>query len=167
MFLRRKLPAKQLNYLRNQIGRELQDRLLDIKYPLKTMLSVDYPLESDLKTTLTRWDNLPSEGAFDCVTTQSLHWIEDLEGYLAQLYRLTARNGCFLGCILGGDTLYELRVSMQLAELERTGGISPHVSPMVLPKDMGALLTRAGYSLLTVDVDEIVVNYPSMCTSID
>lgn len=30
-----------------------------------------------------------------------------------------------------GDTLMELRVSLQLAELEREGGFSPHISPFV------------------------------------
>ena len=29
--------------------------------------------------------------------------------------------------MFGGDTLVELRVSLQLAELEREGGFSPHV----------------------------------------
>jgi NADH dehydrogenase [ubiquinone] 1 alpha subcomplex assembly factor 5 len=33
--------------------------------------------------------------------------------------------------MFGGETLYELRVSLQLAELEREGGIAPHVSPFV------------------------------------
>ena len=29
--------------------------------------------------------------------------------------------------MFGGDTLVEMRVSLQLAELEREGGFSPHV----------------------------------------
>ena len=29
--------------------------------------------------------------------------------------------------MFGGDTLVELRVSLQLAELEREGGFSPHI----------------------------------------
>jgi NADH dehydrogenase [ubiquinone] 1 alpha subcomplex assembly factor 5 len=32
--------------------------------------------------------------------------------------------------MFGGDTLFELRTALQLAELEREGGIAPHVSPM-------------------------------------
>ena len=73
----------------------------------------------------------------------------------------------------------EHRTSLQLAEIEREGGISPHVSPMtgtvprdqtilVLTKDIldtrdvSNLLGRAGFTLLTVDIDEITVNYPSM-----
>lgn len=36
----------------------------------------------------------------------------------------------FIGAMMGGDSLFELRTSLQLAELEREGGISPRVSPM-------------------------------------
>jgi NADH dehydrogenase [ubiquinone] 1 alpha subcomplex assembly factor 5 len=33
--------------------------------------------------------------------------------------------------MIGGETLFELRTSLQLADQERTGGIGAHVSPMV------------------------------------
>lgn len=73
----------------------------------------------------------------------------------------------------------ERRTSLQLAEIEREGGVSPRVSPMtgtVSPdqkmllltrdgldtRDVSNLLGRAGFTLLTVDIDEITVNYPSM-----
>ena len=64
--------------------------------------------------------------------------------------------------MFGGDTLYELRCSLQLAEIERRGGIAPHISPFADVRDVGNLLTRAGYTLATIDLDDIVVNYPSM-----
>lgn len=51
---------------------------------------------------------------------------------------------------------------MQLAELERQGGISPHISPFVEIRDIGSLLTRANFNMLTIDTDEIVIGYPSM-----
>ncbi|KAG5866554.1 hypothetical protein JTB14_012958 [Gonioctena quinquepunctata] len=56
----------------------------------------------------------------------------------------------------------ELRSSLQLAELERRGGLSPHISPFTEVRDVGNLLTRAGFTMLTIDTDEIVVRYPSM-----
>ncbi|XP_071438210.1 arginine-hydroxylase NDUFAF5, mitochondrial isoform X3 [Pithys albifrons albifrons] len=64
--------------------------------------------------------------------------------------------------MFGGDTLYELRCSLQLAELEREGGFSPHVSPFTAVADLGHLLARAGFNTLTVDTDEIQVNYPGL-----
>lgn len=67
-----------------------------------------------------------------------------------------------MAAVFGGDTLYELRSSLQLAELERKGGLSPHISPFTEIRDIGSLLTRAGFTMLTIDTDEIVVTYPSM-----
>ncbi|XP_037583834.1 arginine-hydroxylase NDUFAF5, mitochondrial isoform X2 [Cebus imitator] len=64
--------------------------------------------------------------------------------------------------MFGGDTLYELRCSLQLAEMEREGGFSPHISPFTAVNDLGHLLGRAGFNTLTVDTDEIQVNYPGM-----
>ena len=51
-------------------------------------------------------------------------------GVLVQIKEALKPDGVFMGAILGGDTLFELRTSLQLAENEREGGISPHVSPM-------------------------------------
>ena len=54
-----------------------------------------------------------------------------------------------------------MRLSLQLAEQERLGGIGTHISPLADVRDVGNLLTRAGFKLLTVDVDDIVVDYPN------
>lgn len=80
---------------------------------------------------------------------------------LAQAARLLKPDSPFLAAIFGGDSLFELRTSLQLADLERRGGVSTHVSPLADVKDMGSLLSRAGFKLLTVDVDDIVVEYPT------
>lgn len=42
------------------------------------------------------------------------------------------------------------------------GGLSPHISPFTSVQDIGNLLTRAGFAMLTIDTDEIVIGYPSM-----
>ncbi|RKP11953.1 S-adenosyl-L-methionine-dependent methyltransferase [Piptocephalis cylindrospora] len=96
------------------------------------------------------------------ISSMSLHWINDLPGTLSQVRHALKPDGVFLGAMLGGDTLYEARVALQLAETERLGGISPRVSPMTNVSDMGQLLSRAGLTLTTVDVDEVVVRYPSL-----
>lgn len=71
-------------------------------------------------------------------------------------------DGVFMASLFGGETLYELRSSLQLADIERKGGISPHISPFTQIRDVGALLNHAGFTMLTIDTDEIVVSYPSI-----
>lgn len=83
------------------------------------------------------------------VSNLSMHWINDLLGFLIQARHCLKPDGVFIGAMLGGDTLFELRTSLQLAESEREGGVSPRVSPMAVIADMGALLARAGYNLTT------------------
>lgn len=74
---------------------------------------------------------------------------DETTGTLIQVNRCLKPDGLFLGCLFGGDTLYELRTCLQLAQVEREGGIAPHVSPMTSTRDVGALLSRAGMTLTT------------------
>ncbi|ORZ40427.1 S-adenosyl-L-methionine-dependent methyltransferase [Catenaria anguillulae PL171] len=102
------------------------------------------------------------ENSLDMIVSNlSMHWVNDLPGMLIQARKCLKPDGVFIGAMFGGDSIFELRTSLQLAELEREGGISPRVSPMTVVADMGGLLSRAGLTLTTVDVDEIVVDYPS------
>ncbi|XP_058097643.1 putative methyltransferase At1g22800, mitochondrial isoform X3 [Magnolia sinica] len=55
----------------------------------------------------------------------------------------------------------ELRIACTIAQLEREGGISPRISPLAQVRDAGNLLTRAGFTLPGVDVDEYTVRYDS------
>lgn len=96
------------------------------------------------------------------LSSLSLHWVNDLPGTFKQVINCLKNDGAFLGALFGGDTLYELRSSLQLAESERLGGLSSHISPFTLVSDVGGLLSQAGFTLLTIDTDEIVINYPSM-----
>lgn len=40
---------------------------------------------------------------------------------MLQIYDALKNDAVFLGSMFGGDTLYQLRVALQLAELEREG----------------------------------------------
>jgi NADH dehydrogenase [ubiquinone] 1 alpha subcomplex assembly factor 5 len=72
-----------------------------------------------------------------------------------------------MGSMFGSDTLKELRTSIQLAETERKGGIGAHVSPFTTTKDVGDLLSRTNYNLITVDNEKLTVMYPSMFELMD
>ncbi|TRM67864.1 S-adenosyl-L-methionine-dependent methyltransferase [Schizophyllum amplum] len=107
-------------------------------------------------------EHIPRNSQEAVVSCLSMHWINDLPGVLVQIKEALKPDGLFLGAMLGGETLYELRTSLQLAEVEREGGISPHISPMTGTQDVSNLMGRAGFTMLTVDTDEVKVAYPSM-----
>lgn len=89
----------------------------------------------------------------------ALHAVNDLPGALIQIRRALRPDGLFIGCLLGGRTLQELREVLLAAEAETTGGVSPRVAPFADLRDMGSLLQRAGFALPVVDSELVTVRY--------
>jgi len=92
-------------------------------------------------------------------------------------------DGAFVGSMLGGSTLQELKHSMYLADQERkgwsneinqfidavfyvraltvcviSGGISPHTSPFARASDIAGIMQSTNFALPTVDIDTITVS---------
>lgn len=107
-------------------------------------------------------ESLPyGSNTFDAVLSSlSMHWINDLPSTLRQINNILKPDAPLLAAMFGGDTLFELRTSLQLADQERRGGVSPHISPFADIRDIGGLLQKAGFKMLTIDLDDIVVNFP-------
>ncbi|OBT82173.1 hypothetical protein VE02_09186 [Pseudogymnoascus sp. 03VT05] len=125
------------------------------------------PLPSPLKitrTVLPTLESLPYEAdTFDAVLSSlALHWVNDLPALLSHANRALKPDAPILAAMFGGDTLFELRTALQLASQERRGGVAPHTSPLADVRDIGGLLTKAGFKLLTVDVEDIVVEFPDI-----
>jgi NADH dehydrogenase [ubiquinone] 1 alpha subcomplex assembly factor 5 len=213
--------SRQVDYLRDEVGARLCDRLLDIKRTFPRVLDsganacniarILTTLPEEVRTTtsgdreqeigtiskrigeitcvdhseallyrdkddtfnnqinikrevLTNPEYLPYEpNTFDlAISSMSLHWLNDLPSVLTQLNSCLKPDAPLLAAMPGVETLFELRGSLQLAEQERLGGIAPHISPFADVRDVGNLLNRAGFKLLTVDVDDIIVDYPSI-----
>lgn len=105
----------------------------------------------------------PGPDTMDAVLTSgSLHWINDLPGTLMNIEKMLKPDGLFLGNMVGGDSLFELRTALQLAEMERHGRVSPRLSPLAGAGDAGNLMQQAKFKLLTIDVEDIIVDYPDM-----
>lgn len=103
-----------------------------------------------------------NDNSFDLVaSSMNMHWINDIPGTFREILRVLKPDGVFVCSMLGGDTLYELRGALLLAEQERLGGFSAHMSPLIDVRDVGGLLTGSGFTLTTVDLDELKINFPS------
>ncbi|EDW85889.1 uncharacterized protein Dwil_GK23302 [Drosophila willistoni] len=184
------------DYLKEEIGFRLADRIFDIKREFKAAADIGcnrgylsrhilaecvehLTLTDTSATMLEQAKGTPGlkmakivkdeedldfdDNSLDLVISSlSLHWVNDLPGCFAKIKQCLKPDGVFIASLFGGDTLYELRSSLQLAELERKGGISPHISPFTQIRDIGSLLNRAGFTMLTIDTDEMVIGYPTM-----
>lgn len=102
------------------------------------------------------------DGTFDLVISSlSLHWVNELPSLFTDIKRVLKPDGCFIFSMVGGTSLPELRSSLVMAEMEREGGVSPHVGPFVELSDVGGLISGAGFNLPTIDVDTINMTYPN------
>lgn len=91
----------------------------------------------------------------------TLHTVNDLPGALIQARRALKNDGLFMGAMLGGETLFELRHAWLTAEARIKNGASPRVAPFADIRDLGGLLQRAGFALPVVDSDRFTVTYAS------
>jgi SAM-dependent methyltransferase len=96
------------------------------------------------------------------VSLLALQHANDLPGALAQIRRALKPDGLFLACLVGGESLRELRLALAQAESELYGGASPRVAPFADLRDLGGLLQRAGFALPVTDVDALTVRYDSL-----
>ncbi|WP_218191357.1 methyltransferase domain-containing protein [Enhydrobacter aerosaccus] len=98
--------------------------------------------------------------SFDLVlSAMTLHWVNDLPGTLIQIRRCLEPDGLFLGAMLGGRTLWQLRQALAEAESEIESGLSPRISPFADLRDAAGLLQRAGFALPVADSEKIDVEY--------
>jgi len=122
------------------LAKHLQDPRLGVQklYQMEIsqdMLFRDKDLDSELEIKPTRIigdeEFIPfANGSLDLVVSNlSLHWVNDLPATFSQVRNCLKPDGLFLGAIFGEGTLKELRSSFVLAEQEREGGLSPHISP--------------------------------------
>jgi hypothetical protein len=88
--------------------------------------------------------------------------VNDLPGALVQIRRCLRPDGLFIGALIGGGSLVELREVLGEAETEVTGGTSPHVAPFADVRDMGGLLQRARFGLPVADSEPLTVRYADL-----
>ncbi|CAB4063572.1 AGMO [Lepeophtheirus salmonis] len=109
--------VEDYDFLKEEIGFRVADRILDIKRKMNTLVDIgaDVQFEKIL---------------FD--EDGGKNFLFDDESILCHYkFSESSLDGVFLGSMFGGDTLYEMRSSLQLAEMEREGGFGVHVSPFI------------------------------------
>jgi NADH dehydrogenase [ubiquinone] 1 alpha subcomplex assembly factor 5 len=97
-----------------------------------------------------------------CIAVNHLHFVNGMEDMFKEFGRVLKPDGVLIGALLGDETLFELRSSLMLAEQEREGGISAHISPTIGIRDLGNVISAAGFNLPTVDSDSLTVYYPDI-----
>lgn len=111
-FLYQKLPASQ-----NGIDRFI---MTDTSTKLLTFNEKQEKISKVYKIAFTD-DLFPiKEKSIDlCIAANGLHFINDLEKFFVNTHKILKPDGAFVGAVIGGDSLIELRTSFLFAEQER------------------------------------------------
>ena len=172
--------AGRKSFLMPEVVEDVLDRLSGIKRDFRSIADIRTP-ESLLASRLAqafpvanvrRLSPTEATGAVDperlqlepasldlAVSALAFQSANDLPGLFVQIRRALKPDGLFLSCLLGGQSLRELRHALTIAEVEITGGASPRVAPFADVRDIGGLLQRAGLALPVTDVDTLTVRY--------
>ena len=155
-------------FLERAAAEGLADRLAPVTRKFGRGLFVGAAVPAEIAPFAQEWvcadfdaqEMLAAAGPFDlAVSLFSLQTINDLPGALVQIRRQLKPDGLFVGALLGGATLGELRAAFAHAETATRGGISPRISPFADVRDAGGLLQRAGFALPVTDVERLTVRY--------
>ena len=185
--LARALRAGQEDFLAGRAASDLIDRLAPVQRRFELILDLGTPRADGVRALAAafpaahvtrlavvddgqagRWTTVIGDeeanpfaaASFDlAVSLLALQSVNDLPGALVQVRRVLKPDGLFAACLVGGQSLTELRTALTTAEAELTGGASPRVAPFADLRDLGGLLQRAGFALPVTDSDRLTVRY--------
>jgi SAM-dependent methyltransferase len=170
--LSRALRQGYADFLLTRAVEDLEERLSTVLRPFSLALDVGTPTSAAAEVlrrsgraeTVVRLSPVTEQGGVFgdedlAVSLLALQGVNDLPGALIQIRRALKPDGLFIGAMLGGSTLNELRQAFMQAESELEGGVSPRVAPFADLREIGGLLQRAGFALPVTDSDAIRVRY--------
>ena len=100
-----------------------------------------------------------ASGADLVLSNLQLHWVNDLPGLLIQIRRSLQPDGFFSACLLGGETLTELRTCLIETEHLCNRPHAPRLSPMIDLQTAASLMQRAGFALPVIDHEVIRTSF--------
>lgn len=126
----------------------LNERLEDIKHPFK------HPMQ---------WEGAAPKTKADLITScLDLHHADNIACQLAAIYSCLTQEGLFLGVMIGGQSLIELRTCLMEAEIELTGGACARLHPLPDIEDLSRILPRIGFALPVIDHERASLTYPDI-----
>ncbi|KAJ2743068.1 hypothetical protein GGI20_004034, partial [Coemansia sp. BCRC 34301] len=125
-------------HLAKAVDDDIMDRLImcDMaKTALERDADAEYNVQVERRVINEETPTFEPESLDAVVSSLSMHWVNDLPGMLIQIRKALVPDGVFIGAMFGGDSLFELRTALQLADIERDGGIAARVSPLTDTRD--------------------------------
>ena len=88
-----------------------------------------------------------------------LHRANDPLRYLKFYYDSLENNGVFLGAMIGGESLYDMKRQIFMAEVESLDGATPRFIPLASAEQMTGLMQEVGFTQVIVDKEMLDITY--------
>ncbi len=163
---------REVNYLHRYAAQLLHERLEeDIALEFERVAELSprgdnihryFPERDVLEVTMDAQIQPQTDAAYDLILSNlQMHHVNDLPGLLVKLKNCLAEKGLMMATLFGGQTLKELRDTVEAVETSLRGGVGPRVHPFAEVKELGMLLQRVGYYLPVADTELLTVQYGS------
>ncbi|RTK92946.1 MAG: methyltransferase domain-containing protein [Rickettsiales bacterium] len=90
-----------------------------------------------------------------------LHWIEDVQHFLKQIYGALSKDGVFICNFAGGGSLSNLRLKLIETESKYSNNHYLHISPFIQFQHVVSLLQQAGFNENIIDFETVELEYDS------
>lgn len=135
---------------------------LDFINNIQNTLKIDYKSLKDYDE-----DTILLSENYDLIISfLSLHYSNDLIGSLIQYKNNLKNNGLFLGILLGGNTLIELKNCLIKTDEKSYGKIFPRIIPMINLSAIPSIVQRANLKNPIISIEKINVTYNNLKTLI-
>lgn len=95
-------------------------------------------------------------------STQSLHFVNDVPGALAQARFSLKEDGMYIASFLGAQTAQEIKALLYEAEEHFTGKVQARFHPLIEGTELPALLQRIGFSNPIIETEILDISYASL-----
>ncbi len=148
--------------LHNYVAAQIVDRLADLKdkpQPFYEQTAHPSVLSALLKENGYEEGDAPYGLIASGLKLQSMN---NKAAYLKAFYTNLKKEGVFMGALLCGDTLHEMKSCLIEAEIEISHGIHPRILPMIDRLSISQLLLQAGFTHPVLDHERVVLTYPDL-----
>ena len=111
------------------------------------------------------WRGAPGGEGYDLVISLlHLQSVEAVGPWMQGVRGMLVPDGLFIACLVGGQSLTELRQALYAVDTAARGAPSPRVHPMIEVRAAAQLLAHAGLAIPVTDSDRFTVRYRDLRT---
>lgn len=161
-------------FLIDRVVEDLVERLLDIKRdfaracligPFDWREQIMAALPKASKITDFDWREQPGGEGYDLIISLlDLQSVNAVGGWMQGVRTMMVPDGLFMGSLIGGSSLAELRHALYAIDTDRIGSPTPRIHPMIEVRAAAQLLGHIGLALPVTDSDRFTVHYRKVQT---